>query len=160
MDKLRHIHSKIGSETAFRITVAVEDAIAEAVEAYDLMRMTAEAEAKRGDELAARCAELEEASKNVLSDMVPLLDGQQADPSDGSYPIDGQSCHELDRIAHRAPVASLLLHDAEVLEGMAHTKSESEHHSGYMIFPPATRGLILRKATELRKQADALEGEG
>jgi hypothetical protein len=37
MDKLRHIHSKVGSETAFRIPVSVEDAIAEAVEAYDAL---------------------------------------------------------------------------------------------------------------------------
>jgi hypothetical protein len=37
MHKLRHIQSKIGTETAFRIPVSVEDAIAEAVETHDAL---------------------------------------------------------------------------------------------------------------------------
>jgi hypothetical protein len=130
MDKLRHIQSKIGTETAFRIPVSVEDAIAEAVEAYDA--------------LSARISELYSFTDEL---MAHTHDRPSTDA-------------EWDELQDRTPAASLLLHDAGIIEALAHTKSEAENHSGYMIFPPATRGLILRKSTEIRKQADALEGEG
>jgi hypothetical protein len=55
MDKLRHIHIKIGSETAFRIQVSVEDAITEAIESYDA--------------LAAQTAFLTAAFKEVLDEI-------------------------------------------------------------------------------------------
>jgi hypothetical protein len=49
MHKLRHIHSKVDTETAFRIPVSVEDAIAEAVEAYDAMAAKVEQLQKDAD---------------------------------------------------------------------------------------------------------------
>jgi hypothetical protein len=121
MDKLRHIHSKVGTETAFRIPVSVEDAIAEAVEDYDALK--------------TRVAELEEF-------------------------IDDQCIYDLDDadVLNRKPRQSLLLHDAALLERFYAQEDcrGADHGPGWFIWPQR----LLDEASELRKQADALEGEG
>jgi hypothetical protein len=144
MDKLRHIHSKIGSETAFRIPVSVEDAIAEAVEAYDLMRMAAEAEAKRGDELAARVERLDKAARELLCNL-----------SGYHHTIDGINIKDdLREALGEKRAASLLLHDAQVIRDVAYklTFTPIIHDRFYKGYDQAI--------ADVRAAADALEGEG
>lgn len=136
MDKLRHIHSKIGTETAYRIPVSVEGAIAEAVAAYDQM--------------AARIERLEQ-----LHDNAAIL---------GFYTVSfdsGTSHKELCKLAFEAraesPAASLLLHDAAVLEKLADDWANecSTEFTGLEVAKD-----LRADASELCKQAAALEGEG
>jgi hypothetical protein len=149
MDKLRHIHSKVGTETAFRITIAVEDAIAEAVEAYDLIRMAAEAEAKRGDELAARCNRLQA----MAFDLGAKIESQNA----RNFELP-QSYRDIVRAAFeliREPIgASLLLHDAALLESFYVQEDDrgADHGPGWFIWPQR----LLDESAKLRKQAEDL----
>lgn len=141
MDKLRHIHSKIGTETAFRIQVSVEDAIAEGVEAHDLICLAAEAEAKRGDELAARVERL----KYIVSECHQQI-------LDNEY---------IDDLAHEAafgkPDAAQLLHDADfACEIASKWMGEAESVGAKSVYADE----LIDIANELRKQAAALEGEG
>jgi hypothetical protein len=106
MHKLRHIHSKVGSETAFRIPVSVEDAIAEAVEAYD--------------EMSARCIELKALAYKLRARV--SVDDEFFEPS-------------LEIIT-RLPAASLLLHDAQVIRDVAdmltfHNIDDCSYYKGY-----------------------------
>jgi hypothetical protein len=144
MDKLRHIDSKIGSETAFRIPVSVEDAKAEAVEDYD--------------EMEARVERLDKASRALLCSL-----------SGYHYTINGVNVKDdlCEALAEKR-AASLLLHDAQVLE-----KKADEVESGGAWFSIEKDGNIFtntvdedtehylrQSAAALRQQADALEGEG
>jgi hypothetical protein len=135
MDKLRHIQSKIGSETAYRIPVSVEDAIAEAVEAYDLMCMAAEAEAKRSDELSAQTKFLTAAFKEVLDQ------------------VDDDSKHYYLNIINSAPAQSLKAIQAKALRDVAYKLTftpviHDRWHKGYD-----------HAISDVRAAADALEGE-
>jgi hypothetical protein len=138
MHKLRHIHSKVGSETAFRIPVSVEDAIAEAVEAYDQM--------------AARVERLEK----CLSQFRPF-----SEYPDGCFEYAEGSEHmgdEVSQLLEEPPAASLLIHDAGLLESFYAQEDArgANHGPGWFIWPQR----LLDEADRLRKQADALEGEG
>lgn len=86
MDKLRHIQSKVGTETAFRIPISVEDAIAEGVEAYDA--------------LAARLLELYSFTDELMSHT-------HDKPSTDA---------EWDELQDRTHESALLIHDARVLD--------------------------------------------
>jgi hypothetical protein len=136
MDKLRHIHSKVGSETAYRIPVSVEDAIAEAVEAYDLMRMAAEAEAKRSDELSAQTKFITAAFKEVLDT------------------VDDDSKHYYLNIINSAPAQSHNAIQAKALRDVAYK----------LTFPPIIHDIFSKgydcAISDIREAADALEGEG
>jgi hypothetical protein len=146
MHKLRHIHSKVGSETAFRIPVSVEDAIAEAVEAYDA--------------LAARCNRLQEALHHSL----------QCWSYDGVTPEHGSVFEESNNRCDESSAASLLLHDAGVLEKVVEDRLSLltdlvTGASGNARVYASKHGSISLAAlrfisAQLRKQAAALEGEG
>ena len=45
--------------------------------------------------------ELKAAGNLVISDMVTLLENQRINPEDGSYLLDGQSCHELNILINK-----------------------------------------------------------
>ena len=45
--------------------------------------------------------ELKAAGNLVISDMVTLLENQRMNPEDGSYLVDGQSCHELNILINK-----------------------------------------------------------
>jgi hypothetical protein len=146
MNKLRHIHSKVGSETAFRIPVSVEDAIAEAVEAYDLMRMAAEAEAKRGDELAAHVDRLRE-ELNITTGLIREV----CDVA--NVPAPAASLARADAALKETPVQSAALIQAKALRDAAdkltfHNIDDCSYYKGY-------DHAIL----DVRAAADALEGE-
>jgi hypothetical protein len=135
MHKLLHIHSKIGTETAFRIPVAVEVAIAEAVEAHDQM--------------AARCNRLQV----MAFDLAAKIESQNA----RNFELP-QSYRDIVRAAFeliREPIgASLLLHDVQVIRDVAdkltfHNIDDCSYYKGY-------DHAIL----DVRAAADALEGEG
>jgi hypothetical protein len=145
MDRLRHIHSKIGSETAFRIPVSVEDAIAEGVEAYDLMRMAAEAEAKRGDELAARVSELE----GSLDESIDLLVTALVEPEQ----ITDNDILRYRDVYNRSRSASLLMHDADfACEIASKWMGEAESIGAKSVYADE----LIDIANELRKQAGEL----
>jgi hypothetical protein len=143
MHKLRHIHSKVGTETAFRIPVSVEDAIAEAVEAYDALQ-------NERDELAARVSEL----KNIIA-----TGWQQLAFADAQ----GEKAEEIAMFVYRylssevnknSPAQSLLLHDVQVIRDVAdkltfHNIDDCSYYKGYD-----------HAISDVRAAADALEGEG
>jgi hypothetical protein len=138
MRKLRHIQSKIGTETAYRIPVSVEDAIAEALAAYD-----------------ALTAKLDRMSR-VLKDCAPNLQNK-----DELYGLKWAVCD----ILSQTPAASLLLHDAEVLN-FAARDLEFIEKTDKEFYEPLSDGWrkccteLRSTANKLRLQADALEGEG
>ncbi len=133
MDKLRHIQSKIGTEAAYRIPVSVEDAIAKAVEAYD--QLTAKVE--RLKYIVSECHQ-------------QILDNEY-----------------IDDLAHEAafgkPSASLLLHDAGVLDkhgdSLMSIVGEDQSPETNDYYTSAAEDA-REAAAELRQQAAALEGEG
>jgi hypothetical protein len=130
MDKLRHILSKVGTETAFRIPVSVEDAIAEAVEAYD--------------EMAAKVERLESSLKFTIKHAEWALQGQMFNPQ----------MQKARDVLSEPLAASPLLHDAQLIRDVAdkltfHNIDDCSYYKGY-------DHAIL----DVRAAADALEGEG
>ena len=52
-------------------------------------------------ELERKVRDLKAAGNLVISDMVTLLENQRMNPEDGSYLVDGQSCHELNILINK-----------------------------------------------------------
>jgi alkanesulfonate monooxygenase SsuD/methylene tetrahydromethanopterin reductase-like flavin-dependent oxidoreductase (luciferase family) len=153
MDKLRHIHGKIGTETAWRIPVSVEDAIAEAMEVhdalkseYDLIRLGADLEVYRGDELAARVERLESELDQVTRALRRSFSALPVRCADEIIATAESALRE-------SPAASLLLHDAQVIRDVADKLTrppfDDSFYKGY------DRAIL-----DVRAAADALEGEG
>jgi hypothetical protein len=137
MNKLRHIHSKIGSETAFRIPVSVEDAIAEAVEAYDALD-------KERSELTARAARLERVSNWVHNGF--------NDEDDWDRFVEFNK-----KVYAESLPASLKLLEADIIEKWADGIAEG-YGSGCTMAVMEVKGWLKRSAVELRKQAEREDG--
>lgn len=162
MDKLRHIHSKIGTETAYRIPVSVEGAIVEAVAAYDELQsgydlacQMAEAETKRGDELAAKV-------ERLMKYAVIYKSNLGASPRKCWDDDCAEQWRDIDRMEHEPLAASLLRHDAELIE-QVRDGFESRHYDipGVLVSPSRVYNWLSELASDFRsKQAAALEGEG
>jgi hypothetical protein len=115
----------------------------------DHLRMAAESEAKRGDELAARVIELELSSKALIGQLWSWYSSRHETAKPGWVEP------QLDKFYqtyNNKPPASLKLHDAEVLE-------EAMYLFGKPYFGVSNadiRDTLSDKAKLLRKQA----GEG
>lgn len=114
-------------------------------EELDHYRMAAESEAKRGDELAARVAELEAVLREEFTGH-PHTCNAWGNPPKGDCNCDAQFAVE---VLNRARAASLKLHDAALLETVANKLCGDAE-------PPTANGWIKKMMTD---EADKLRQE-